>query len=63
MMMNVDLPLAADLLEPAAADALPDTPDPAMVLPIAIAAGLVLGLILVFLRTIPDTSTRFFLSR
>jgi uncharacterized protein involved in exopolysaccharide biosynthesis len=62
-MMNVDLPLAADLLEPAAADALPDTPDPAMVLPIAIAAGLVLGLILVFLRTIPDTSTRFFLSR
>jgi hypothetical protein len=63
MMMNVDLPLAADLLEPAAADALPDTPDPAMVLPIAIAAGLVLGLILVFVRSVPETSTRFFLSR
>jgi uncharacterized protein involved in exopolysaccharide biosynthesis len=63
MMMNVDLPLAADLLEPAVTDALPDTPDPAMVLPIAIAAGLVLGLILVFVRSVPETSTRFFLSR
>ena len=48
MMMNVDLPLAADLMEPAVCDALPDTPDPAMVLPIAFMAGLVLGLILVF---------------
>ena len=43
-------PLAADLMEPASCDALPDTPDPAMVLPIAFAAGLVLGLVLVFFR-------------
>jgi uncharacterized protein involved in exopolysaccharide biosynthesis len=63
MMMNVDLPLAANLMEPAVCDALPDTPDPAMVLPIAFMAGLVLGLILVFFRAQPDTPSDFFLLR
>jgi len=63
MMMNVELPLAADLMEPAMAEALPDTPDPAIVLPLAMAAGLVLGLILVFVRTPPNMPSRFFLPR
>jgi hypothetical protein len=63
MMMNVDLPLAADLMEPAVCDALPDTPDPAMVLPLAFMAGLVLGLILVFCRTQPDTPSHFSMLR
>jgi uncharacterized protein involved in exopolysaccharide biosynthesis len=63
MMMNVDIPLAADLMEPAVCDALPDTPDPAMVLPIAFMAGFVLGLILVFFRSQADTSSHFSMLR
>jgi uncharacterized protein involved in exopolysaccharide biosynthesis len=63
MMMNVDLPLAADLMEPAVCDALPDTPDPAMVVAIAFAAGLVVGLILVLFRAQSDTSPRFSMLR
>jgi uncharacterized protein involved in exopolysaccharide biosynthesis len=63
MMMNVDFSLAADLMQPAMTEALPDTPDPAMVLPIAAAAGLVLGLVLVFLRAVPDTPSHVNLFR
>jgi uncharacterized protein involved in exopolysaccharide biosynthesis len=59
MMMNVDLPLAADLMEAASCDVLPDTPDPAIVMPIAFAAGLVLGLVLVFIRVTTETLPRF----
>jgi uncharacterized protein involved in exopolysaccharide biosynthesis len=61
MMMNVDLPLAADLMEAASCDVLPDNPDPAIVLPIAFAAGLVLGLVLVFVRVAQDSPSRFLL--
>jgi uncharacterized protein involved in exopolysaccharide biosynthesis len=58
MMMNVDFPLAADLMEAASCDVLPDNPDPAIVLPIAFAAGLVLGLVLVFVRMAQDQPSR-----
>ncbi len=58
MMMNVDFPLAADLMEAASCDVLPDNPDPAIVLPIAFVAGLVLGLVLVFVRMTQDQPSR-----
>ncbi|EWY38948.1 hypothetical protein N825_10090 [Skermanella stibiiresistens SB22] len=48
MMMDVDLPLTATLIQPAMAEALPDTPDPVVVLAIAAAMGLVVGLGMVF---------------
>ncbi|WP_158045841.1 hypothetical protein [Skermanella pratensis] len=51
MMMDVDLPLAANLVQPAMAEAVPDTPDPVIVVAIAVAAGFVAGLCLVFIRS------------
>ncbi|QQP87715.1 hypothetical protein IGS68_16650 [Skermanella sp. TT6] len=51
MMMDVDLPLAANLVQPAMAEAVPDTPDPVVVVAIAAAAGFVAGLCLVFIRS------------
>lgn len=44
MMVGMELPFACDPLEPAYADSVPDYPDPMMVLPVVLAAGLVLGL-------------------
>lgn len=43
VMLDVGLPFAADMLEAPSADALPDWPDPTMVLTVALAAGLSVG--------------------
>lgn len=43
MMIEVDLPFAADLIEPPVAAALPDWPNPAAVVPLAGLVGLILG--------------------
>jgi len=51
MMIEVDLPFAADPIEPPSATARPDWPNPLVILPLASAAGLGLGLFLVFART------------
>ncbi|TWA76049.1 hypothetical protein FBZ83_12037 [Azospirillum brasilense] len=50
MMIEVDLPLAADAIEPPAAAQRPDWPNPVTVVPFAALAGLVAGAILVSLR-------------
>jgi hypothetical protein len=50
MMIEVDLPFAADLIEPPDAPTLPDWPDPVTVLPLAAAAGMALGMALVYVR-------------
>ena len=49
-MIGVDLPYAADPIEPPTASAQPDWPNPLLVLPLAAAAGAGLGLFLVFAR-------------
>jgi uncharacterized protein involved in exopolysaccharide biosynthesis len=51
LLLEIDLPFAADPLEPADAAHVPDWPNPLMVLPVALAAGLGLGLALVFARS------------
>lgn len=43
VMLDVGLPFAADVVEAPSADALPDWPDPMMVLTVALAAGLSVG--------------------
>lgn len=43
MMIEVDLPFAADQIEPAVAATLPDWPNPAAVVPLSGLAGLILG--------------------
>ncbi|WP_207457834.1 hypothetical protein [Azospirillum sp. SYSU D00513] len=50
MMLEVDLPYAADLLEPPYAGDGPDWPDPLVIVPIAGFVGFVVGLLLVCLR-------------
>ena len=41
MMIGVDLPFAADLIQPPTAGALPDWPNPAVVVPLAGLVGLI----------------------
>lgn len=43
LLLEVDLPFAADVIEPPHAGSLPDAPDPAVIVPLAMAAGLVFG--------------------
>jgi uncharacterized protein involved in exopolysaccharide biosynthesis len=50
MMIEVDLPFAADVIEPAFAAQRPDWPNPAMVLPAAGLFGFVAGVFAVSLR-------------
>ena len=50
LLIEVDLPLAADPIEPPSAARLPDWPDPLVVLPAALVGGLVLGVVIVTLR-------------
>ncbi|QCO13772.1 hypothetical protein D3869_00115 [Azospirillum brasilense] len=50
MMIEVDLPLAADAIEPPAAPQRPDWPNPLMVVPMAALAGLMAGAVAVSLR-------------
>ena len=51
MLIEVDLPFAADPIEPPSAARLPDWPDPARVMAAALVGGLALGVILVTART------------
>ncbi|ALJ35217.1 hypothetical protein D9623_08165 [Azospirillum brasilense] len=50
MMIEVDLPLAADAIEPPAAAQRPDWPNPLTVVPVAALVGLVAGALVVSLR-------------
>ncbi len=50
MMIGVDLPFAADPIEPPSASNQPDWPNPLIILPLAAAVGAGLGLFLVFAR-------------
>lgn len=50
MMIEVDLPLAADAIEPPAAAQRPDWPNPLRVVPVATLVGLVAGAVVVSLR-------------
>ncbi|MEI8395850.1 MAG: hypothetical protein WCF85_14010 [Rhodospirillaceae bacterium] len=50
MMLRVELPFAADPIEPPSAAQQPDWPNPQLILPLAVAAGTGLGLFLVFAR-------------
>ncbi|HEY0837232.1 MAG TPA: hypothetical protein VGE72_25190, partial [Azospirillum sp.] len=50
MLIEVDLPFAADPIEPPTAARLPDWPDPRMVLPLGLVIGTALGVLLVNLR-------------
>lgn len=50
LLIEVDLPFAADPIEPPSAARLPDWPDPLVVLPTALVGGLMLGVVLVTLR-------------
>lgn len=50
LMIDLDLPFAADRLEPVHAAALPDWPDPLAVVAVAAALGLALGAVVVYLR-------------
>jgi hypothetical protein len=50
MMIEVDLPFAADPIEAPSAASQPDWPNPLVILPLALGAGIGLGLFLVFLR-------------
>ena len=50
LLIEVDLPFAADPIEPPSASRLPDWPDPLMVLSAALAGGLALGVVLATLR-------------
>ncbi|MDQ2106549.1 hypothetical protein [Azospirillum isscasi] len=50
MMVEVDLPLAADAIEPPAAAQRPDWPDPLRVVPMAVLAGLAAGGVAISLR-------------
>lgn len=43
LLLEVDLPFAADVIEPPHAGTVPDGPDPAVIVPLAGAAGLVFG--------------------
>lgn len=51
MMIAVDLPFAADPIEPPGAPNHPDWPNPLIILPLALATGAALGLFLVFARS------------
>lgn len=50
MMIEVDLPLAADAIEPPAAAQRPDWPNPLQVVPVAMLVGLAAGTVVVSLR-------------
>lgn len=50
MLIEVDLPFAADPIEPPTAARLPDWPEPKVVLPLGLAVGTALGMLLVNLR-------------
>lgn len=45
-MLAIDLPFAADVIEPAYAQSLPEIPDPLLLFPLAMTAGAALGLLL-----------------
>ena len=49
MMIKVDLPFAARIVQPPTASEAPTFPDPGMILLVAVIAGVVLGVLLVFL--------------
>jgi len=50
IMLDIDLPFAADLIEPATAPALPDWPNPLVLVPLGGMAGLMTGLFLAYAR-------------
>jgi len=50
MLIEVDLPFAADPIEPPTAARLPDWPDPKVVLPLGLVVGTALGMLLVNVR-------------
>ena len=48
LLLEVDLPFAADVIEPPHAGPVPDGPDPAVIVPLAASAGLAFGSFLLF---------------
>ncbi|CAK0745464.1 Wzz domain-containing protein [Azospirillaceae bacterium] len=57
LMIEIDLPLAADIIAPPSALSLPDWPNPLLLLPIAGVVGVGIGLLLIMIRFEPSART------